>query len=435
MSYERATIVIPTRNRPTTLAAAVRSIVEQPRQALTVVVSDNSTDPRACAEVEAFCRRYDDDVVRYVRPPEPLPMPEHWNWALGTALAGSDASHVAFLTDRMVLKADALASLLAVVEAHPDKIVSYNHDELDDRARPIALRLFPWSGKVLEIDASHLLYLSSRGVIRAPLPRMMNCMVPRGLFAELEGRFGAVFGSISPDFCFCYRSLAIVDSILYLDKALLIQYALDRSQGASYARGENTQDRVDFAGQLGATEMNYAAPVPAFQTIRNAIFHEYAFVKAESGSSRFPEIDPRAYMAAILEDFSQIENPAVRRQMLGVLRDNGWVGAPRARYDVAVRGYGGVLALWHVARTLTRGMTRTVRRMVRPSGVAFAGRLGLPASASAIGFRSAEEAIAYANAHPLPARDDLDHVQQLFEPPGFTREAAMDAGVASAVGR
>jgi len=47
--------------------------------------------------------------------------------------------------------------------------------------------------------------------------------------------------------------------------------------------------------------------VPDFHTIRNAIFHEYCFVKAESRSGRFPEVDPRAYMGAILEDFSQLE--------------------------------------------------------------------------------------------------------------------------------
>jgi hypothetical protein len=434
MSSSSVTIVIPTRNRPATLAGAVRSVVEQPRLGTTVIVSDNSTDPRSREEVEAFCRRYDDEVVRYVRPPEPLPMPAHWNWALGTALASSDASHFAFLTDRMVLKAGALGSLLAVVAKHPEKIVSYNHDELDDRGSPIGLRLFPWSGKVLEIDSSHLLYLSSRGVIRAPLPRMMNSVAPRGLFSELGERFGAVFGSISPDFCFCYRCLATVDSILYLDQALLIQYALDRSQGASYARGEDTQDRVDFAGQLGTTEMNYAAPVPAFQTIRNAIFHEYAFVKAESGSPRFPAIDPRAYMAAMLEDFSQLENPALRRQMLAVLRDNGWVGAPRARYDLAVRGYGAVLALWEVARKVMRATTKGVRSAVRPSMAAAAARLGVRPSVSLIGFRSADEAIGYANEHELPRSSDLQHVDQLFQPPGFTREV-FGADVASAVER
>jgi Glycosyl transferase family 2 len=417
MSYEGATIVIPTRNRPATLGAAVRSVVEQAAPGTTVVVSDNSTDTRARAESAALCALYEDELVRYVRPPEPLPMPAHWNWALAAALERTDASHFAFLTDRMVIKAGELGPLLSVVQAHPDRVISYNHDEVDDRARPVGLRLFPWTGKLLEIDSAHLLYLSSRGVIRAPLPRMMNSIAPREVLAELAQRFGAVFGSISPDFCFCYRCLAAVDSIVYLDKAVLIQHALHRSQGASYTRGESTPDRVDFAGQLGATEMNYAAPVPEFQTIRNAIFHEYAFVKAESGSPKFPEIDPRAYMAAILEDMSQIENPAVRKQMLQVLRENGWVGAPRARYDLAVGGYGAVLAVWELVRVVTRRIRGIVRRLARPLA-----RLGLPVPLSEIGFRSADEAIGYANTHPVPPAADLRHVEQLFEPAGFTRE-------------
>jgi hypothetical protein len=317
----------------------------------------------------------------------------------------------------MVLKAGELEPLLALAREHPDKVISYNHDELDDRTSPVGLRLFPWTSKLLEIEAAHLLYLSSRGVIRAPLPRMMNSIAPRALLTELEQSFGAVFGSISPDFCFCFRCLATVDSILYLDKAILIQYAMQRSQGASYTRGEDTKDRVDFASQLGATEMNYAAPVPAFQTIRNAIFHEYAFVKSESGSPKFPEIDPRAYMAAILEDMSQIENPAMRKEMLHVLRENGWVGAPRARYDLAVRGYGGVLAVWEAFRAVMRRVKQIVRRVAR-----LAARVGVPLPVSAMGFRSAEEAIAYANAHPLPRAPDLRHVEQLFQPPGSTRE-------------
>jgi hypothetical protein len=157
--------------------------------------------------------------------------------------------------------------------------------------------------------------------------------------------------------------------------------------------------------------------VPAFQTIRNAIFHEYAFVKEETGSPAFPEIDPRAYMAAILEDMSQIENREVRKQMLEVLRENGWVGAPRARYDLAVRGYGGVLALWEVVRRAVRALTRLVRT-IGPR----AAMLGVPVPVSAIGFSSARDAIAYANSHPLPPAGDLQHVEQLFHPPGHTRE-------------
>jgi hypothetical protein len=60
-----------------------------------------------------------------------------------------------------------------------------------------------------------------------------------------------------------------------------------------------------------------------------------------------------------------------------------------------------------------------VRRLTRPLA-----RLGIPLPASAIGFRTTDEAIAYANAHPRSPVGDLRHIEQLFEPAGHTREIA-----------
>ena len=98
-----------------------------------------------------------------------------------------------------------------------------------------------------------------------------------------------------------------------------------------------------------------------------------------------------------------------------------------------MRGYGGVLALWEVAQTLMRAATRAVRSAFRPRAAAAAARLGVRASVSSIGFGSAEEAIAYANAHPVPASEDLQHVEPLFQPPGSTREVG--AGLVAAIQR
>ena len=98
-----------------------------------------------------------------------------------------------------------------------------------------------------------------------------------------------------------------------------------------------------------------------------------------------------------------------------------------------MRGYGGVLALWEIAQTLMRGATRAVRSAFRPRTAAAAARLGLRAPVSTIGFGSAEEAIAYANAHPTPPCGDLHHVEPLLQPPGSTREVT--AGLAPAVQR
>jgi glycosyltransferase involved in cell wall biosynthesis len=425
MSHQSTTIVVPTRNRPETLAASVRSILRQAGPDVSVFVSDNSTVPAAQEAVRAFCAECDSALVSYVRPAEPLSMPEHWAWALGEALESSNASHFAYLTDRMAFKDTELAPLLGIARRFPDKVVSYNHDAVDDRELPAGLQLFEWTGRLFEIDSVHLLYLSSRGVIRPPLPRMLNCVVPRAVFEQIASRFGSVFGSISPDFCFAYRCLDTVDSILYYDKPILVQYAMSRSQGASYARGEDSPDRVDFAAQLGATEMNYAAPIPEFHTIRNAIFHEYCFVKAETTSGKFPEVDPRAYMAAILEDFSQIESPVLRREMLAVLRDTGWVGSPKARYDAALAVFGTMLKGWSGSRVVSRRLVRASRRALTARTAGAAARAGIRIPASLIGFRSAEDAIEWANLHPLPRTAGTGHIEQLFQPPGFTREVPL----------
>jgi hypothetical protein len=360
-------------------------------------------------------------------------MPEHWAWALQAALASSQASHFAYLTDRMAFKHGELGPLLSAVRRVPDRVVSYNHDAVDDHETPAGLQLFDWTGKLFEVESAHLLYLSSRGVIRPPLPRMLNSFAPREVLDRIAARFGGVFGSISPDFCFTYRCLDTVDSIVYYDKPAIIQFSMSRSQGASYARGEDSPDRLDFAAQLGNTQMNYAAPVPQFQTIRNAIFHEYCFVKAESKSGKFPDVDPRAYMAAILEDFSQIESPALRRDMLAVLRDNGWVGGPRARYDMALRMFGAMLKTWSGTRALARGAVKAARRILTDRVAERASKVGIRVPPGLIGFRSAEDAIAWADRHPLPPTADTSHIEQLFEPPGSTTEVPFpEAGSASA---
>ena len=400
MSYRGTVVVVPTRNRADLASMAVRSVIDQAPDDVTVMVSDNSTSAADADRLARFCAGLDDEVVRCVRPPEPLPMPAHWQWALESALALTDASHVVYLTDRMIFKRGELDPILRLVIEHPDVVLTYNHDTVLDHELPVRLALEPWTGRLFEVSSDHLLYLSSRGVVHASLPRMLNSCVPRNVLDEVERRFGTVFASISPDFCFAYRCLATIESILYYDKAPLLQHALTRSHGSSYMRGIDSQDRSDFTEQLGATAMNFAAPVPEFQTIRNAIFHEYAFVKGESGSEKFPEIDPRGYLAAIVEDLSQVENRDVRGRMLAILADNGWVGAPKRRYDAGMRAIRFMFLGWDVARGAFRALSRLAKVGAR--------------------FDAISDAIEHAQRHPRPRQTDLAHVEALLRPGVFS---------------
>jgi glycosyltransferase involved in cell wall biosynthesis len=403
LTYAGLTVVVPTRNRSELAATAIRSVVEQGLPDVSVLVSDNSTTASDAAALEAVCEELDGDAVRYVRPGASLPMSPHWQWALQQALERSSANHILYLTDRMLFKPGALADLARLVEARPESVLSYHHDTVFDHERPVRLLQEPWSGRLFEIASNHLLYLSSRAVIHAALPRMLNCVVPRDVLSLVQARFGTAFDSISPDFCFAYRCLGSVERIHYLDEALMIQHGLGSSHGFTYTRGVDSSVRSDFSEQLGPTKMNFAAPVPEFQTIRNAILHEYAFVRSEAGSDRFPEIDPRGYLAAIVEDLSQIEDRRVRRNMLTVLADNGWVGAPKRRYQRAMLGLRLMFAGWDVLRAVSRMLRR------------LPGRLGRQ-------FETPEAAIDHAQRRPRVRETTLDHVSALFTPPGSTTE-------------
>jgi hypothetical protein len=90
--------------------------------------------------------------------------------------------------------------------------------------------------------------------------------------ASIARHYGSVFLSTAPDCCFAYRYLERFDSVLYYDQAPLINYALDRSNGASQARGVATKDHLDFMANLDGRLLNYAAPIPDITTVWNTIF-------------------------------------------------------------------------------------------------------------------------------------------------------------------
>ena len=420
LAYSGLTVVIPTRNRANLAQAAIKSVLDQGLSQVTILVSDNSTDDAGPAALKAYCEGLDPRLVHYIRPAQPMPMSPHWDWVIHRALEQFDASHFLYLTDRMVFKGGALGSLIERARRFPDKVISYNGDRINDFSRPVFLEQKPGSGRLLEIPSQHLLNLTSRAVHPSCLPGMLNCIVPRAVFHEIERRFGSIFASISPDFCFAYRCLDVVDSILFYDKTLLIQYSIDRSNGLSYARGIASLDSADFLRQLSGVRMNYAAPVPEFQTITNAVLHEYCVVKQESGSPRFHEIDRFAYLGATERALNWIEDPTLLAAMRQLLRQQGW---NRRKHYAWVLGKIASL-LRHNFRGVARQMVVRVVSGNREQPVwKWLMRFGVqPPASTWFHFNSAAEAMAYDRRFPRKPARNLGHLWHLLEPPGAIHE-------------
>jgi len=181
---------------------------------------------------------------------------------------------------------------------------------------------------------------------------MLNCIAPRSVIDLVKARFGSVFGSTAPDYNFAYRCLGQVDSILFYDKALLVHYALDRSNGASFATGRPSRDHTDFLQNLGSAPLNFAAPFPEVWTTDNTIFHEYCVVQQHTRSSKYPPLDLGKYSAHLEKEIEAIENRRVRKEMRVHLEARRMTGSrePDDRFRSPLRLL--LRALMHLPRTV-----------------------------------------------------------------------------------
>jgi glycosyl transferase family 2 len=391
--------VVPTRDRAELAVAAVRSVAEQ-NAGVRIVVSDNSSRDAERGHLREACRELSG--VHYVRPAESLPMPQHWEWALEQARALDDPTHVAFLTDRMVFRPGSVPRLLGHLGRHPDRVVSYNHDHLDDIRRPVKLFQKRGSDRVFRIPVRVLVERAARAVPLVYLPRMLNCAVPTAVVDRVRGRFGSLFQSLVPDLCFAFRCLAVVDEILYWDWSPLVQYAMDRSRGMTSIRGIANTDSLDYVRDLGDAAINAAAPVPGFRTVNNTVIHEYSLVREQMGAAGWPEVDRGAYLQAIAAEVRDIENPDVRAEMTRLLARQGPIPASPSRLLLLRR-------LKRITATLSASPLQPLwRSLARRFSIS-------PPGDNALEFASVEEALDHARRFPRRPRGAA-HLRFLLGP-------------------
>lgn len=341
--FRKLVILIPTRNRGKLACRSAISVIKsQTRFPVDVIISDNSTDAGESAIIDAFLAEHTSHGVSLIRPSRPLPMTEHWQWAISRAMTIHDASHFFVLTDRMLFKNEALSHLLAITEKYPDELISFTYDRIDDYSRPISYLPLPRTGQLYRMDTRHLLRLSANMVFYSCFPRMLNCVAPRSVLEKMERKYGSVFASVSPDYCFCFKVLGLIPTMLYYDNSALVNYASDRSNGASFSRGIITKDSADFEQNLTMSTLNSEAPVPGIRTVGNAVINEYCSVKKQSDADSYPEIALRPYLDFLAAEVAGFLDPKAVSSANEVLAEKGW----RATIGFKIRLLKGKLSLW-----------------------------------------------------------------------------------------
>jgi hypothetical protein len=315
-------------------------------------------------------------------------MPTHWNWALEQTLAGCDSTHLSVHYDRKVPKPGRMRLLLDAIERHPDRVVTYTVDQVNEQPPGFVLWQPPCTGRLYEIPTARVWEMASEGQIAEmghSFPILSNCAVPRQVLADIRQRFGDICNSTGPDAAFTFRFCALAESYVHLDASLSIVYATYRSNGAGYLSG-NPTDYVDFRRTWGDRPWLDVVPLPGLDLGWNVLFHEYELVRREVGDPGIPPLSTQGYLHGLAHGLRYVEDGARRAELEAVLERQGWRGEAEPAGAPAVR----------TLRSRVGGLRR------RKSVVLFlASTLGVkPAHITGFTFPTEDEAIEFASRYP-----------------------------------
>lgn len=318
-------MLVPTRNRADMAIAAIKSALGCDDLRLQILVSDNSTDTQEANKLEKYCASFPISRVRYFRPPVPVPMAEHWNWAIGVALSTTTATHLGVLTDRFIFREGALQTLMETLSANPRFALVYKFDNVYDHVQPCIVDYTPCSARLLSYPTTKILSENARLSGFELIPVLLNSVIPRTILQSVLDRFGSFCLSISPDFSAGFRILALEAEILVLDRALSFNWGRQRSNGFSFTRGAKTQDSEDFVQNLRRDAMFFETQFADITTVGNAIMHEYWAVKRFIGSQgeKFPEVQVDRYHDSLFKEIHWLEDEELKQAFLSRISHAG----------------------------------------------------------------------------------------------------------------
>jgi hypothetical protein len=329
----KLTLVIPTRNRPELAIALIQSLLAQ-EHPVTIVVSDNSSAEEDVRRLADFCRTTAHPRLLYIRPPETLTMPTHWDWALAQAIARTDSTHFGFQHDRKIFKAGGIARLAAVADNDPSAVVTFTCDFSLTQGAAFLPWQYPGSGRLYEIKTAPLVRKFAAGTFQdlgQALPLLSNCIVPRPVLERVRARFGNLCDSNAPDLTFLFRFFALEPSYLHLDAALNVMYAFRFSNAQGYFRRDTSGTFGDFMTLWADRPWLDAAPIPGLTLGVNVAFHEYNLVQNVVGKETLPAIEMAGYLRELACGFTYIHDERERAELRAVLLEHGWRPEPAAK--------------------------------------------------------------------------------------------------------
>ncbi|MGI9111674.1 MAG: glycosyltransferase family 2 protein [Gaiellaceae bacterium] len=241
-------IAIPTKNRPEALHDALASVVGQSFGDLEIVVCDNS-DPADAERTVDLTAGFEDSRIRYVRTSGDLSMPDNWEHAVGAARG----EYVGVLTDRSVLRPDALQTVQTEIEKTGALCVSWFGDLYGRNESRPELKRRGSTFRRYRLESAQVLdhFLNGEAKTAAKVvPKLMTAVCHRSVLDAIRGSaVGRCCPPICPDFTSGFLILSHTDWILTIDEPLYV--SCGTGTGFAFRSRGELGDR--FRSDLGMT--------------------------------------------------------------------------------------------------------------------------------------------------------------------------------------
>lgn len=361
-------IVIPTRNRPDLVKNAVASAAWQDRPDIEIIVSDNSTDADSLKAGEALAAAYASDPrIRIVRPPSPMNMPDHWEFATRHATG----EYLLILTDRFVMRPGTLDALERIVDSQngrPELIVWNASAGYSDKTK--LLYEARSTGKVVvqkSIDVlrsfAALKYWQNATIGLNDLPRGLNSAISKSLVDKIRAEFGRMYFPITPDYTSAFIQSYFAKNVTNVNAAFYIAHG-DQSNGQDTLKKgvKHYTDRFDLDPFEGC-------PIK-IDCVVNLMVRDYYFAE-RLAQGDFPKVSKSDYLILLYREILMKRDLRSSLDLKGMTKEilkaaEHLPESERAQFEAGKRVLDGQYTLFKRAKIISArlGVSAFLKRVV-----------------------------------------------------------------------
>lgn len=265
-------IVIPTRDRPFLLDRVLAALKSQSYAGFRVVISDNAVNSSCMDVVRPYLK---DDRFSYKKPPSPMNMCDHWNFAI----EGVVAEYVTVFNEKFVLCPDALEIMAAEIgKSNPD-ILTWQYDFFEvvrseknlffgtyhPRIKPSESFFYDPKEELMQRFAFDFPVFSRYRLSKNNYGKIYTGFFKKGLVDKITEKYGCLFRLTNPDFTSMAAALNESGHCVDMNRSLmLLNNFKDESNGEQTRTSSAAMRRYISSLGLDVAEHAKRLPIPGF---------------------------------------------------------------------------------------------------------------------------------------------------------------------------